>query len=292
MSIVVTGASGHLGRLVAEELLERVPAAEVVLVTRRPGLLDDLAARGAQVRPGDFDEPAGLEAAFAGGTRLLLISTDATGRRIEQHRAAIDAAAAAGVGHVVYTSITNPVEGHPTGVLADENRRTEELLQASGLEWTVLRNGPYAELQVPLGALAVTFGKLVTNAGDGRIAPISRRDCAAAAATVLTTDGHAAKTYELTGPEALSQADIAALFSEVSGRPVRVVAMSDRKMVRGLIRIGTPKAVAQAIADLGVATREGYFDLVDSAFQILTARPPRPLRDVLIANRGELLRAA
>jgi NAD(P)H dehydrogenase (quinone) len=223
---------------------------------------------------------------------MLLVSTDAVGRRVEQHRAAIAAAAAAGVERVAYTSLTNPVVGHPTGIVADENRETEDHLRASGLEWTILRNGPYAELQVPLGALAVTFGKLVTNAGDGRIAPISRRDCAEAAAAVLATDGHEAQTYELSGPEALSQADIAALFAEVSGRAVRVVPMTDRRIVRGLLRIGTPKAVARAIADLGIATREGYFDVLSPAFEAITGHRARSLRDVLIANRGELLRAA
>jgi NAD(P)H dehydrogenase (quinone) len=292
MSIVITGASGHLGREVAEQLIERVPPSEVILATRRPRSLADLAERGADVRHADFDEPGTLGPAFGGGSRMLLVSTDQMGRRVDQHRAAIDAAAAAGVRHVVYTSLTNPVAGHPTGIVADENRETEEMLERSGLAWTVLRNAAYAELQVPLGALAVTFGKLVTNAGDGRIAPISRRDCAAAAVSVLTTDGHEGRTYEITGPEALSQADIAALFAEVSGRPVQVVEMADRKMVRGLMRIGTPKAVARAISDLGIATREGYFDLVDGAFEALTGRRPATLRDVLIANRGELLRAA
>jgi NAD(P)H dehydrogenase (quinone) len=292
MSIIVTGASGQLGRLVAEQLLDRVPPSEVVLATRRPRAIAELEQRGASVREADFDDPATLGPAFAGGTRMLLISTDAMGRRTDQHRAAIEAAAAAGVRHVAYTSLTNPVPGHPTGVVADENRETEEILQASGLDWTVLRNAAYAELQVPLGALAVTFGKLVSNAGDGRIAPISRHDCAAAAVAVLTGEGHEGRTYEITGPEALTQADIAALFAEVSGRPVRVVAMSDRRIVRGLMRIGTPKAVARAIADLGVATREGYFDVVDPAFEAITGHPPRALREVLVANRGELLRAA
>jgi NAD(P)H dehydrogenase (quinone) len=292
MSILVTGASGELGRLVAEQLLDRVPPHQIILVTRRPQTLADLADRGADVRQGDFDDPATLAQAFVGATRMLLISTNAMGRRTAQHRAAIEAATAAGIGHVTYTSLTNPVPGHPTGIVADENRETEEMLHASGLAWTILRNAAYAELQVPLGALAVTFGKLVTNAGDGRIAPISRRDCAAAAVAVLTTDGHDGMTYEITGPDALSQADIAALFTEVSGRPVSVVPMADRKIVRGLLRIGTPRGVARAIADLGIATREGYFDVVDPAFQTLTGRPARTLRDVLIANRGELLRAA
>jgi NAD(P)H dehydrogenase (quinone) len=288
MRVIVTGASGQLGRLVAEQLLDRLSPAEIILVSRRPHALADLAERGVEVRHGDFDEPASLAEAFAGGDRMLVISTPAIGRRTDQHRAALEAAAAAGVRRVAYTSLTNPVAGHPTGAVIDEHRETEELLHGSELEWTVLRNAAYAELQVPLGAMAVTYGKLVTNAGGGRIAPISRSDCAAAAAAVLTTDGHEGQTYEITGPEAISQADIAALLSEISGQPVEVIAASDRKLLWGLSRLGTPKPVARMIVQLGAATRDGYFNVVDPAFHTLVGRPPRMLRDILVEHRGEL----
>jgi NAD(P)H dehydrogenase (quinone) len=288
MTVVVSGASGQLGRLVAEQLLGRLSAEELILVSRRPRDLAEFAERGVEVRWGDFDEPESLAAAFAGGDRLLLISTLALGRRVDQHRAAIDAAVAAGIDHVVYTSLTNPVAGHPAGPVVDEHRQTEEVLREARVDWTLLRNAAYAELQVPLGAVAVTYGKLVTNAGDGRIAPISRSDCAAAAVAVLMSDGHQGQTYEITGSEALSQADIARLLSEVAGRPVSVVQSGDRKLSWGLGRLGTPKPVARAIVDLGIATREGYFDVVDGAFERLTGRRPRTLREVFIAHRGEL----
>jgi NAD(P)H dehydrogenase (quinone) len=269
-------------------LLNRLSPAELVLVTRRPHALNDLAERGVEVRRGDFDDPASLAEAFAGGDRMLLISTLAIGSRVNQHQAALEAAAAAGVTHVAYTSLTNPVANHPTGDVAEEHRKTEELLQDGDLAWTVLRNAPYAELQVPLGAIAVTYGKLVTNAGAGRIAPISRSDCAAAAAAALTSDGHEGQTYEITGPEALSQLDIARLLTEVSGRPVDVIESRDRKLLWGLSRLGTPKPVARSIVQLGVATREGYFDVVDPAFETLVGRPPRTLREILVDHRGEL----
>jgi NAD(P)H dehydrogenase (quinone) len=162
---------------------------------------------------------------------------------------------------------------------------------SSGMAWTILRYGAYADLQVPLGAIAVDYGKLVTNAGDGRIVPISRQDCAEAAVAVLTSNGHEGKVYDVTGPEALTQSDIAGLFSEVSGRPVEVIPIGDRRLTWALTRLGTPKAVARAIVNLGVATREDYFDVVDSAFESLTGRDAHPLRDVLIAHRGELLNA-
>jgi NAD(P)H dehydrogenase (quinone) len=292
MTVIVTGASGHLGRLVANELLERIPATELVVVSRHPQALGNLADRGVTVRHGDFDEPDSLAEAFAGGDRVLLISTLAIGRRTAQHRAAIEAAAAAKVGHVVYTSFPNPGPDHPVGPVATEHGETEEILHDSGLAWTVLRNAMYAELQVPPGALAVAGGKLYTNAGDGLLVPVSRQDCAAAAAAVLTTDGHDGMTYDITGSEALSQSQLADLFSEVSGRPVQLMPIGDKMLTWGLTRNGAPKPVARAIVAFGRAIREGYYDVVDTAAATLTGREPRSLRDVLIANRGELLEAA
>src|SRR3954451_24194883 len=227
MNVIVTGASGHLGRLVADALLESLDPADVVLVTRHPQALRDLAERGAIVRHGDFDEPGSLTEAFEGGDRALVISTLAVGRRTAQHRAAIEAASAAGVRHVVYTFFPNPVPGHPVGPIATEHGETEDLLKASGLDWTILRNATYAELQVMPGSLAVAGGKLYTNAGDGLLVPVSRQDCASAAAAVLLSEGHAGMTYDITGPEALSQAQLAEVLAEVSGRRVQVVPVSD-----------------------------------------------------------------
>jgi NAD(P)H dehydrogenase (quinone) len=288
MRVCVSGASGQLGRLVGEELMGRLEVGEIVMMSRTPEALPEFVDRGVEVRYGDFDVPESLVEAFSGCDRVLLISSMAVGRRVEQHRAALAAATAAGVQRVAYTSLTNPVEDHPCGIVADEHRATEELLRDGAVAWTVLRNAAYAELQVPLGAVAISYGKLVTNAGDGRVAPISRSDCAAAAAMVLTSEGHEGQTYEITGPEALSQADIARLLGEVSGRPVMLVRTGDRRLRWGLSRLGTPKPIAQAIVDLGIATREGYFDVVDGAFEWLTGRRPQTLREVLMANRVEL----
>jgi NAD(P)H dehydrogenase (quinone) len=294
VGIVVTGSSGQLGRLVAQELLEGVSPAEVVLVSRRPETLRDLSDRGLAVRRGDFDDPASLVEAFAGAERVLVISSglDNLGRRVDQHRAAIEAAAAAGAQHVVYTSISNPAEGNPQRIVSEENRATEELLRSSGLAWTVLRNGTYSEVQVPPGSLAVAHGKIYTNAGDGRMAPVSRRDCAAAAAAVLAGDGHEGKTYDITGPDRLSQQDLAALLSEVGGRAVKVHNVNDRILGWGLGKAGFPKSIARDIVDFGKAIREGYYDVAESDVERLTGRAPRSLRDVLIAHRGELLEAA
>jgi NAD(P)H dehydrogenase (quinone) len=291
MSVIVTGASGQLGRLVAEELLERVPADELIFVTRHPDALDHLSDQGATVRHGDFDAPETLPAAFAGGERMLLISTLSIGRRVAQHRAAIEAASAAGVQRVVYTSFPKPEAGHPVGPIATEHGETEAILHDSGLAWTVLRYATFAELQVPPGALAVAGGKLYTNAGDGRLASVSRRDCARAAAAVLTDEGHEGRTYDVTGPEALTQSELAELLAEVSGRPVKLVPVGDRTLTWGLTRAGAPKPVARSIVAFGKAIREGYYDVVDPAYTQLTGGAPRSLRDVLIAHRGDLVGA-
>jgi NAD(P)H dehydrogenase (quinone) len=290
VSLVITGASGHLGRRVAELVLERAPASEVVLTTRSPETLSDLAARGAEVRAADFDRPETLAEAFAGGERLLLISTDAVGpRRVAQHRAAIDAAGRAGVRHVAYTSGLNPVEQNPA-VVATDHRATEEALRESGLAWTALRNGLYAEYQVPGGAKAVASGRLVHNVGDGETAYVSREDCAAAAAAVLTTGGHEGKVYDVTGPELLRQDDVAVLLSEVSGRPVEAVAVDDESFVRGLVESGLPEPAARSFATFGTAIREGYLAEISGSVQELTGRPPASLRDVFEAHRNELLK--
>jgi NAD(P)H dehydrogenase (quinone) len=248
-----------------------------------------LRARGVDVRYGDFDDPASLGDAFAGGKRMLLISTDAVGSRIRQHRVAIDAAARAGVGHVVFTSIVNPVIWNPIGPNAWEQGETEVTLHRSGLAWTVLRFGSFAELQLPPAATAVMNGRLITNSGNGRIVPVSRRDCAEAAAIILTTDGHIGETYQITGAQRLSPSELAKLYAELSGRPVSVVQLSDTMLTSVLVGIGTPMPIAWGITAFGRAVREGYFDVVDPTFERLAGRPPVPLRDVLIAQRADLL---
>jgi NAD(P)H dehydrogenase (quinone) len=277
--------------LTAELVLDHVPASEVILTTRRPEALSDLAERGATVRPADFDRSETLAEAFAGGEKLLLISTDDLGRRTAQHRAAIEAARDAGVRHVVYTSYLNPVEENPA-VITPSHRETEKALHESGLAWTALRNAFYAEYQVPAGAQAISTGRLVHNSGDGRIAYVSREDCAATAAAVLTTDGHENKAYDITGPEALSQDDVATLLSKVSGRPVEAIAVDDEAFIQGLTASGIPEPVAREFASYGRAIREGFLGEASDAVEALTGRPPRSLREVFEAHRDELLQWA
>jgi NAD(P)H dehydrogenase (quinone) len=287
MTIAITGAAGHLGRLTAQLVLERVPADEVVLVTRRPDAIADLAFAGATVRHGDFDEPDSLPGAFAGCERLLLISADTVGQRVRQHTAAVAAAAAAGVGHVIYTSIVNAGSELPL-VVSHEHGETERAIRERGLRWTALRNGLYAEFQVAGAARAAASGQLVHNNGDGATAYVSREDCAAAAAAVLTTEGHEDAAYDITGPELVSQAALAALVTSITGRRVEAVAIDDDAAAQALVDVGLPPEAARAYASFGTAIREGVLDGVSPAVEDLTGRPPRSMREVLEAHRSEI----
>jgi NAD(P)H dehydrogenase (quinone) len=267
MTVAVTGASGHLGRSVTA----RLDPADVVLLTRTPENLD---ARGAQVRRADFDEPGSLGAAFEGVDRLLLISAHDLERRAGQHLAAIDAAKAAGVRHVVYTSVPNPTPDNPAAVVPS-HRETEEALRDSGMAWTMLRNNIYAEFQGPVVAQARASGRLYTSIGEGRIAFVSREDCAAAAAAVLTQDGHEGQAYDITGPEAIGAADLAALAG------AEVVPVDDEAVIAGMIAAGIPESGARVLTSIHRAGREGFLGNVTSAVQDLTGTAPRALRDVL-----------
>ena len=287
MRVAITGAAGHLGRLTAQRVLERLAPGDVVLVTRRPDAIADLADAGATVRHGDFDEPESLPGAFAGVDRLLLISTDVLGNRVAQHTAAIDAAAAAGVGHVLYTSGLNAGSALPL-VVSHDHGATEQAIRDRGLRWTALRNGLYAEFQVPAAARAVASGQLVHNNGDGATAYVSREDCAAAAAVALTGDGHEDRIYDITGPELVTQAQLAAMVSDITGRPVTAVAIDDDAAVQNLTAVGLPAAAAMAYASFGTAIREGVLDVASSHVEDLTGRRPRSLREVLEAHRSEL----
>jgi NAD(P)H dehydrogenase (quinone) len=285
MTVAVTGASGQLGRKVAKLILEQIDAAEVVLLTRTPDALGALAERGAVVRRADFDEPASLASSFAGVDRALLISAVDLERRTAQHRAAIDAAAAAGVKHVIYTSIPAPSEDNPA-VVAPSHRATEHALRESGLAWTFLRNNLYAEFQIPVVEQAIESGRLSTSAADFGVAYVSRDDCAAVAAAVLVGDGHAFQAYDVTGPEAVSSRGLASLAAELGGTTVEVVELDDDALFASRIEAGLPDARARALASFAAAARAGFLDTVTGVVEELTGTPPRSLHDVVAAGRA------
>jgi NAD(P)H dehydrogenase (quinone) len=283
MSLIITGASGTLARLTTEAVLAADPDADLVLVTRSPDKLADLADRGVEVRTGDFDDPASLPAAFAGGERLLLISTDVVGTRVPGHRAAIDAAVAAGVTAIAYTSVGNPSDSNPAAV-ASEHRETEDHLRASGVAWTFLRNAIYTEMLVDAARAALATGTYLVNEGDGAASHIARADCAAVAAAVLldASGAHAHKAYDVTGPEALTAAQRAAIFAELGGRPVTAALVDDDAWVAAMVQhAGLPEPAARLYATFGAAARRGYSGALSTVVEDLTGRAPRTVREVL-----------
>jgi NAD(P)H dehydrogenase (quinone) len=281
--LAITGASGQLGRLVAERVLAQCAPSDVILTTRSPHALLGFAARGADVRQADFDDARALRAAFTGAERLLLISATDLQRRVAQHRAAIAAAEAAGVRHVIYTSGSKPAPPNPAAVAASHHA-TEQALAASGLAWTVLRNSLYADYQVPEALRAIETGELVHNRGAGRVAYVARDDCAAAAAGVLVQDGHGGAVYDITGGESYDAEALASLYGELGGKSVALRAIDDATFVTGLVGSSTDGHLrygAELLASFGRAIREGYLDVRSDAVSRLTGRKPRALRAVL-----------
>jgi len=273
--IVISGASGQLGGLVVRELLARgVPARNLILVSRTPDKLEEFRKLGASTRMGDFAKPESLAAAFAGGDRLLLISIGfGAGPRPEAHKHAVDAAVAAGIKHIAYTSYLAISQGDHTG-LASDHFQTEEIIKKSGVAWTMLRNSIYSNGLVQQGAKMLAEGKATVPATEARIGYVTREDCAAAAAAVLSGQGHENKAYDITGPELIGAREIAAAASAVAGKPIELVNADPN----------TPNA------------RRGFggpsIAVVSDGVQKLTGRPATSLRALFEAHRGELLGGA
>lgn len=271
--IVMTGAGGKLGRLVAEALAERGATAKSLLTSRNPEKLADLAARGFRTARADFDEPASLEAAFAGAEAVLLISADAPNvLRIAQHRAAVDAAKRAGAKRLVYTSFVNASETSRfpfAWIHAD----TEAYIKASGLAYSILRNNQYAENLEGALAAARESGVLALPAAGGKVAYITRRDLAAATAAVLTQEGHAGRSYTLTGPEAVDLAAVAAALSEALGRPVTAAEVTLEAFGERLASLGLPPFLVEALQGLYAAVAAGEYAAVSEEAAALAGRP-------------------
>ncbi|TYC54203.1 SDR family oxidoreductase [Zoogloea oleivorans] len=257
--IVITGASGQLGRLVIEALLHKLPASEIVAAVRTPAKVSDLAARGVQVRQADYTQPATLDAAFQGADKLLLISSSEVGQRVPQHRAVIDAAQRAGVKLLAYTSLLH-ADVSPLG-LAAEHQATEALLRASGLPHVLLRNGWYTENYAASVPAALAHGVLLGSAGTGRIASAARADYAEAAAAVLTQDDQAGRVYELAGDTAYTLAELAAEITTQSGKEIAYKDLPEADYKAILLGAGLPEGLAALLADSDVgASKGGLFD--------------------------------
>lgn len=292
--IIVSGASGQLGSMVVDELLERKVAPEnLILVSRTPNTeaLQALARRGASVRFGDFTQPESLQEAYAGGTKMLLISINGGGgERPLLHKAAIDAAKAAGVKLIAYTSYVN-ADRYTTSVIAGDHRRTEQFLQDSGVAWVLLRNQIYANGLVDQAAQIIREGKLVTSTPDARIAYVTREDCAAAAAAVLATPGHENRAYNITGPDAVGPRELVALASELGGKPVELMALDEDAYVRYLADSGMGQEAIRSTLSFSAELDSPYLREPSTAVADLTGRPATSVRMLLTANI-ERLRAA
>ncbi|WP_018607839.1 SDR family oxidoreductase [Uliginosibacterium gangwonense] len=280
--IVITGASGQLGRLVIEELLNRLPAAQIVAAVRDPAKAADLAARGVQVRAADYTKPETLDAAFKGADKLLLISSSEVGQRVAQHRNVIDAAKRAGVGVVAYTSILR-ADTSPLG-LAAEHRETEALLKASGLPHVLLRNSWYTENYLASVPPALAHGVFIGSAGEGKISSAARADYAAAAAAVLVAPNQAGKVYELAGDEAYTLAELAAEITRQSGKTVVYQNLSEADFAAALQGVGLPAPLAVMLADSDIGASKGGLFSADHQLSHLIGRPTTPLGKLLKAT--------
>jgi NAD(P)H dehydrogenase (quinone) len=279
--IVVTGATGQLGRLVIENLLRDIPADGVIAAVRNPAKAADLAARGVHVRLADYSKPETLDAAFAGARKLLLISSSEVGGRTPQHRAVIEAAVRARVELIAYTSLLHADTSALK--LAAEHQETEAMLRASGLPHVLLRNGWYTENYAASVPSALQHGAVIGSAGEGRIASAARADYAAAAAAVLTQDKQAGRIYELAGDGAFTLAELAAEIARQSGKPVAYANLPQADHKAALIGFGVPEAMADLLADSDTCASKGA--LFDGGRQLsaLIGRPTVPMRDTIAA---------
>ncbi|WP_238016384.1 SDR family oxidoreductase [Dactylosporangium sp. AC04546] len=271
MTITVTGATGHLGRLVLAEL-RQAGRSDVVAAVR-----DTTQDLGVPARHTDYDRPETLD--FTGTDALLLISASELGKRAPQHRAVVDAAVKAGVGLIVYTSITRAdTSAIP---IAPEHKLTEEYIQASGLPFVFLRNNWYIENYTGNLASTIEHGVLLGAAGEGRIAGATRADFAAAAAAVLTGEGHANKTYELGGDHAFTLAEVAAAISAHAGREVVYRDLPEADYAQALTGFGVPEGFAKALAGSDAAIVEGALDVVTGDLSRLIGRPTTTLEEAI-----------
>lgn len=278
--IVITGATGQLGRLVIEQLLHLgIPAEGIVAAVRTPAKAGDLAARGVIVREADYTRPDTLRDAFAGARRILLISSNDIGQRVAQHRAVIDAARAVNVGQLLYTSILH-ADRSPL-FLAQEHRQTEALILASGLPYVLLRNGWYTENYLMSVPAALKAGSFIGAAGEGRIASATREDYAAAAAAVLTRQVQDSAVFELAGDDAYTLSDLVAEVNRQTGAQLEYKNLSQGEFAAALTEAGLPAGFADVLADSDVGAAEG--GLYDDRRQIsaLTGRPTTSLADAL-----------
>lgn len=278
MTILVTGTSGHLGHLVVDALLDRgTPASDIVATARDTSRIADLAERGVRTAALDYADPASIAAALEGVDRVLLVSGSEPGSRLQLHKNVIDAAAAAGVAQLVYTSA--PKADHTSLVLAPDHLATEQAIAAAGLPATIVRNSWYNENYLQQLDVARATGEIIGSAGEGRVASASRRDFAEGAAVVLTSDGHIGKTYEFAGDTAWTFDELASTLSEVLGKPVTYRNVTTDEHVAALQGAGLDAGTAGFVAALDANIVDGALDVQDDTLHRLIGRDTTPIAD-------------
>ena len=284
-TLLVTGAGGKFGRIAVEELLAK-GATRIIAGTRDPSRLADLAERGVEVRKIDFDDAAGLAAGFAGVERVLIISTDGIGTRIAQQTAAVAAAKAAGVKHIVYTSAPAARPNSDAGI-AGEHFWTEVAIAQSGLDFTVLRNHMYAENNLMSASHEIASGQLFGLIGDRGTSYVTRADAArTAAGALLTAEG---KTYEdVTGPAPVTNVERAALYASVSGKPVQSIAITGPELQAGLVAAGVPEGFARILLAFQRDAVSGHYGVATDTVERFSGRKPETLASFLAANKAAL----
>jgi len=281
--LLVTGASGHLGRIAVEELLAR-GATRIVAGTRDPAKLSDLAARGVEVRRIDFDDAASLAAGFAGVERALVVSTDGVGRRVAQQTAAIEAARTAGVRHIVYTSAPAARPNADAG-LGVEHFWTEQAIAATGIDFTVLRNHMYAENNLGDLPQAAATGRLHGLIGDRGTAYVTRADAArTAAGALLAAEGKS--ILDVTGPAPVTNVERAALAAALTGKPVVAVPLTPAELQAGLAAAGLPEGLVLALLAFQSDAVLGYHAVVTDTVERFSGRKPETLEAFLAANKA------
>ncbi|KQX60451.1 SDR family oxidoreductase [Ensifer sp. ENS07] len=289
-TLLVTGATGQLGKLVLDQLLASgIAPARIIATSRDTAKLADYIARGVQARVADFDDPASLDQAFAGADRILIISTDALdqpGKRLKQHLAAVAAAKKAGAKHIVYTSMPSP----ETSVIpfAPDHLGTENAIKATGIPYTILRNGWYMENLFMALPHALETGQWYSSSGEGRLAHIARGDAAKAAAAALAASTSESHTYTLTGGELRSTDEIAALVAKATGKSLNVVHISDEALAGGLKSAGLPDFLIPIVVSFDANTRGGHIDMVTGDVTALTGATPVTLAAFLEASKARL----
>lgn len=284
-TLLVTGAAGQFGRIAVEELLAR-GATKVIAGTRDPAKLADLAARGVTVRKVDFDDAASLASGFAGVDRVLIISTDGIGKRVAQQTAAVAAAKAAGVKHIVYTSSPAPRPNADAG-LAGEHFWTEVAIAQSGLDFTILRDHMYAENTLMSAGHEIASGQLFGLIGDRGTSYVTRADAArTAAGALLTADGQ--NILDVTGPAPVTNGERAALYTEATGKTVTSIAITPPELTAGMVAAGLPEGFAKALVAFQVDAVIGYHGAVTDVVEHFSGRKPQAFADFLAANRAAL----